>query len=48
MAKVVALEAAAIGVNQVFAPVADVARELRYGRVCVCNFLLSSCNQSLT
>ncbi|KAL2860118.1 glycoside hydrolase superfamily [Aspergillus pseudodeflectus] len=33
MAKVVAEEAAAIGVNQVFAPVSDLARELRYGRV---------------
>ncbi|CRG88670.1 hypothetical protein PISL3812_05704 [Talaromyces islandicus] len=36
MAKVVAREAAAIGVNQVFAPVADVVRELRYGRVEEC------------
>lgn len=34
MAQVIAREGAAIGVNQLFAPVSDVARELRYGRVC--------------
>lgn len=33
MSQVVAREAAAIGVNQIFGPVSDVARELRYGRV---------------
>jgi beta-glucosidase len=33
MAKVIGQEAAALGVNQLFAPLADLARELRYGRV---------------
>jgi beta-glucosidase-like glycosyl hydrolase len=33
MAKAIAREAAAIGVNQLFAPLGDLARELRYGRV---------------
>ncbi|KAK4120451.1 glycoside hydrolase family 3 protein [Parathielavia appendiculata] len=33
MAVVIAKEARAIGVNQLFAPVADLARELRHGRV---------------
>ncbi|KAF1995034.1 glycoside hydrolase family 3 protein [Amniculicola lignicola CBS 123094] len=33
MAKVIAQEASALGVNQLFAPLADLARELRYGRV---------------
>lgn len=33
MANVVAREAAAVGINQIFAPVSDLARELRYGRV---------------
>ncbi|KAK4199487.1 glycoside hydrolase superfamily [Triangularia verruculosa] len=33
MAVIIAKEARAIGVNQLFAPVADLARELRHGRV---------------
>jgi len=33
MAEVIATESKAIGVNQLFAPLADLARELRYGRV---------------
>ncbi|KAL5348662.1 hypothetical protein ACLOAV_006079 [Pseudogymnoascus australis] len=33
MGKAIALESAALGVNQVFAPLADLARELRFGRV---------------
>lgn len=33
MAKAIAKEALALGVNQLFAPVADLGRELRYGRV---------------
>lgn len=33
MAGVIAQEALALGVNQLFAPLADLARELRYGRV---------------
>lgn len=33
MARIIADESKAIGVNQVFAPLADLARELRYGRV---------------
>lgn len=33
MANVIAVEAAALGVNQLFAPVVDLARELRFGRV---------------
>ncbi|KAF2732767.1 glycoside hydrolase [Polyplosphaeria fusca] len=33
MARVIAQEALALGVNQLFAPLADLARELRYGRV---------------
>lgn len=33
MAAVIAQEARALGVNQIFAPLADLARELRYGRV---------------
>jgi beta-glucosidase len=33
MASVIAQEALALGVNQLFAPLADLARELRYGRV---------------
>ncbi|KFY72626.1 hypothetical protein V499_07249 [Pseudogymnoascus sp. VKM F-103] len=33
MGKVIAQESAALGVNQIFAPLADLARELRYGRV---------------
>ncbi|KAF2262124.1 glycoside hydrolase [Lojkania enalia] len=33
MAKVIAQESQALGVNQLFAPLADLARELRYGRV---------------
>ncbi|GAM39900.1 hypothetical protein TCE0_034f11821 [Talaromyces pinophilus] len=36
MAKAIAREAAAIGVNQLFAPLGDLARELRYGRVEEC------------
>ena len=41
MAQVIAREGAAIGVNQLFAPVSDVARELRYGRVCWISLLYS-------
>lgn len=33
MGKAIAQESAALGVNQVFAPLADLARELRFGRV---------------
>ncbi|KAF2711586.1 glycoside hydrolase family 3 protein [Pleomassaria siparia CBS 279.74] len=33
MARIIALESQAVGVNQIFAPLADLARELRYGRV---------------
>lgn len=33
MAKQIAVEAKALGVTQIFAPVADLARELRFGRV---------------
>lgn len=33
MAGVIAQEALALGVNQIFAPLGDLARELRYGRV---------------
>ncbi|KAI1325052.1 glycoside hydrolase family 3 protein [Xylariaceae sp. FL0255] len=33
MGKAIAQEARALGVNQIFAPLADLARELRYGRV---------------
>ncbi|KAL8301228.1 hypothetical protein RB597_001912 [Gaeumannomyces tritici] len=36
MARAIALESRAIGVNQIFAPVVDLARELRYGRVEEC------------
>lgn len=34
MASFIGQEARALGVNQVFAPVVDLARELRFGRVC--------------
>lgn len=33
MGKAIAIESAALGVNQIFAPLADLARELRFGRV---------------
>lgn len=33
MGQVIAQEAQTLGVNQLFAPVVDLARELRYGRV---------------
>ncbi|KAF2684149.1 glycoside hydrolase family 3 protein [Lentithecium fluviatile CBS 122367] len=33
MANIIAQESRALGVNQIFAPLADLARELRYGRV---------------
>lgn len=33
MAEIIAQEAKALGVNQLFAPVVDLARELRFGRV---------------
>ena len=33
MAKAIATEARALGVTQLFAPISDLARELRYGRV---------------
>ncbi|KAL7933677.1 glycoside hydrolase family 3 protein [Trichoderma chlorosporum] len=36
MAKAIATESLALGVNQLFAPLADLARELRYGRVEEC------------
>jgi beta-glucosidase len=34
MGEVIGQEARALGVTQLFAPLADLARELRYGRVC--------------
>lgn len=33
MAEIIGQEAKALGVNQLFAPVVDLARELRFGRV---------------
>lgn len=33
MARIIGIEAAALGVNQVFAPQVDLAREMRFGRV---------------
>jgi beta-glucosidase len=33
MAEIIGQEAKALGVSQLFAPVVDLARELRYGRV---------------
>ncbi|TLD26637.1 hypothetical protein PspLS_04624 [Pyricularia sp. CBS 133598] len=36
MARAIALESRALGVNQIFAPVVDLARELRFGRVEEC------------
>lgn len=33
MAEQIAVEAKTLGVSQLFAPLADLARELRYGRV---------------
>ena len=33
MAKAIGVEASAMGFNQLFAPLGDLARELRYGRV---------------
>lgn len=33
MAGAIAAEARALGINQLFAPVVDLARELRFGRV---------------
>ncbi|KAM6482445.1 glycoside hydrolase family 3 protein [Trichoderma sp. SZMC 28011] len=36
MARAIATESLALGVNQLFAPLADLARELRYGRVEEC------------
>ncbi|KAL2755641.1 glycoside hydrolase family 3 protein [Sodiomyces alcalophilus JCM 7366] len=36
MAHVIAVESRALGVNQIFAPVVDLARELRFGRVEEC------------
>lgn len=36
MAHVIAVESLALGVNQIFAPVVDLARELRFGRVEEC------------
>lgn len=36
MANAIATESLALGVNQLFAPLADLARELRYGRVEEC------------
>lgn len=35
MGQTIALEAQTLGVNQLFAPVVDLARELRYGRVSI-------------
>ena len=35
MARIVGQEARALGVNQIFAPVVDLARELRFGRVSI-------------
>lgn len=36
MANAIATESLSLGVNQLFAPLADLARELRYGRVEEC------------
>jgi beta-glucosidase len=36
MGKVIGKESAALGVNQIFAPVVDLAREMRFGRVEEC------------
>ncbi|KAH6673429.1 glycoside hydrolase superfamily [Halenospora varia] len=36
MANIIAVESLALGINQMFAPLADLARELRYGRVEEC------------
>jgi beta-glucosidase len=33
MARIIGVESHALGINQIFAPLADLARELRYGRV---------------
>jgi beta-glucosidase len=33
VANAIAIESSALGVNQLFAPVVDLARELRFGRV---------------
>jgi beta-glucosidase len=35
MGETIGQEARALGVTQLFAPLGDLARELRYGRVCV-------------
>lgn len=35
MGQIIGQEARALGVTQLFAPLADLARELRYGRVCL-------------
>jgi beta-glucosidase len=39
MGKIIGQEAKALGVNQLFAPVVDLARELRFGRVSFTNLL---------
>lgn len=36
MAHAIAIESRALGVNQIFAPVVDLAREMRFGRVEEC------------
>lgn len=39
MAEVIAEEALALGVNQLFAPVSDLAREPRFGRVRIYTYI---------
>jgi beta-glucosidase len=46
MAEIIAQEAKALGVNQLFAPVVDLARELRFGRVSFLSMLLYSAQRS--
>ncbi|CRK17562.1 hypothetical protein BN1708_017590, partial [Verticillium longisporum] len=36
MGRVIGVESRALGVNQIFAPVVDLAREMRFGRVEEC------------
>ena len=43
MAEAIAIEARALGVTQLFAPISDLARELRYGRVTLTSRCLNNC-----
>lgn len=49
MGRIIAQEARALGVNQLFAPVADLAMELRFGRVslllCASQWFLTTISQ---